>query len=178
VNDKLAVGGAWMPTRRSNAKARTHPRTHPNVRPRQPLRILIGPCIPEASHEAQPQRIRPDRAAELVGDPLATAFGSGPAEAGIGADPQYPIRGVPRQLDDLVLRHAGHGRACDRSGEPVPRFDELVLGLAVAVDRVPEPSAVMTGSMPPPSARGSLVLPSARGMPGCRAMSGAVMSSP
>jgi hypothetical protein len=62
------------------------------------------------------------------GDPLATAFGSVPADAGIGADPQYPIRGVTGQVDDLVSLQARRSRARDRTSEPVPRFDELVLG--------------------------------------------------
>ena len=35
----------------------------------------------------------------------------------IAADPQHEVRGLPRQLDDLVLRQAGHGRHCDRPGE-------------------------------------------------------------
>jgi hypothetical protein len=59
------------------------------------------------------------------------------ADAGIGADPQYPIRGVPGQVDDLGLRHAGHGPACDRAGEAVPCFDELVLRRLVVLEGNP-----------------------------------------
>jgi hypothetical protein len=44
-----------------------------------------------------------------------------------GADPQHEVCGVPGQLDDLISRHAGHGRAGDRASEPVLRLDELVL---------------------------------------------------
>jgi hypothetical protein len=51
----------------------------------------------------------------------------GPADTRICADPQHPIRGVPRHLDDLVLRQPRHGRTGDRSGEPVPGFDKLIL---------------------------------------------------
>jgi hypothetical protein len=47
----------------------------------------------------------------IDGDPLGTAFGSVSADAGIGADPQHPVRGVARRFDDLGLRHA----------EPKPR---------------------------------------------------------
>jgi hypothetical protein len=41
------------------------------------------------------------------------------------------IRWVAGQVDDLVLRRSGHGRARDRSGEPVPGLDGLVLGSLV-----------------------------------------------
>jgi hypothetical protein len=61
----------------------------------------------------------------------------------------HPIPWVAGQVHDLVLRQAGHRRADDRSGEPVPCFDELVLRLGVAVDGVPESFRVMTGSMAP-----------------------------
>jgi len=52
---------------------------------------------------------------------------SAPADAGVAADPQREVSGISGRLDDLVLGHAGHGRACDRTSEPVPGLDELVL---------------------------------------------------
>jgi hypothetical protein len=57
-------------------------------------------------------------------------FDSVPADARVAADSQHQVRGVPGQVDDLVLRRSGHGRTRDRAGEPVPGFDELVPGLA------------------------------------------------
>jgi hypothetical protein len=56
------------------------------------------------------------------------------ADTRIGADPQHQVRGVPGQLDDLVSCHARHGRTHDRSGQPVARFDELVLGPLVVLE--------------------------------------------
>jgi len=56
------------------------------------------------------------------------------ADARVAANPQHEIRWVSGRLDDLVLRQAGHGRACDRSGEPVPCFHELVLGPLVVLE--------------------------------------------
>jgi hypothetical protein len=47
-------------------------------------------------------------------------FGSVPADAGIAADSQHQVRGVPGQVDDLVFRRSGHGRARDRSRLAAP----------------------------------------------------------
>jgi hypothetical protein len=44
----------------------------------------------------------------------------------IAADPQHEVRGLPRQLDDLVLRQAGHGRHCDRPCEASPGLDKRI----------------------------------------------------
>jgi hypothetical protein len=59
---------------------------------------------------------------------------SGAADAGIGADPQHHVGWVAGQVDDLVSCQAGHGRPGDRSGEPVPCVDELVLGPLVRLE--------------------------------------------
>jgi hypothetical protein len=60
-----------------------------------------------------------------------------------------PIRRVAGQVDDLGLRPAGHGRACDRSGEPVPCFDELVLGPLVVLEGQGQSVRSHARSMPP-----------------------------
>jgi hypothetical protein len=70
-------------------------------------------------------------------------FRSISADAGIGADPQYPVGGIPGQVDNLILRHEGHGRTCDRSGQPVPRLDERVLRPQVVLEGTVSPSAAM-----------------------------------
>jgi hypothetical protein len=48
-----------------------------------------------------------------------------------GADPQHEVCGVTGLLDDLVPCQVGHGRPGDRSGEPVPCLDEVVLRLLI-----------------------------------------------
>jgi hypothetical protein len=40
--------------------------------------------------------------------------------------------------DDLVSRHAGHGRTRDGAGQPVPCFDEVVLRLLVLLHGLSE----------------------------------------
>jgi hypothetical protein len=59
-----------------------------------------------------------------------------PFSAGIStaANPHHEVCGVPGQFDDLILRHAGHGRTRDRSSEPVAGFDEVVLGPLVVLE--------------------------------------------
>jgi hypothetical protein len=56
------------------------------------------------------------------------------ADARVLADPQHQVRWVAGQVDDVVSRHAGHRRTRDRAGEPVPGFDELVLGPQVVLE--------------------------------------------
>jgi hypothetical protein len=71
------------------------------------------------------------------------------AIARIGADPQHPVRGIPGQVNDLVLGHAGHGRSGDRSGERVPCFDELVLCPLVVLKGQGQTVGCYARSMPP-----------------------------
>jgi hypothetical protein len=64
-------------------------------------------------------------ASSLGKDGIAPGLGlaSVAADAGVAADLQNPIRWVAGQVDDLVLRHAGHGRTRNRMGEPVAGFE-------------------------------------------------------
>ena len=86
--------------------------------------------------------------------PLTVSVASAPADARIGADSHHDVGGVAGQVDDLVPRGAAHGRACDSSGEPVPRLDRLALcpltsAQSKTTTREATPSA--TTSQPKPS---------------------------
>jgi hypothetical protein len=54
----------------------------------------------------------------------------------------------PGRLDDFVLRQAGHGCTRDRSSEPVPRFDEFVLGPLIRLERKGQSVRCHARSMP------------------------------
>jgi hypothetical protein len=90
-----------------------------------------------------------ETAQRCVGDALGHRLVSVAADAGAAADAEDLLAVVAGELDDLVPGQATHGRACDRSGEPVPRFDELILGPLVVLERHGQSVRCHARSMPP-----------------------------
>lgn len=90
--------------------------THPNVRPRQPLRGLVGRSIPEASHD--PQSTSPPRSLHVHVKALAGAAVLVSSAVAIGTIVVWIFAPDTNPLLDLVSPSPRTPRHC---WEPAPR---------------------------------------------------------